>query len=44
MCARALNETMEKIHALATPEEKGDMLDDLEKRRRARRAKAAAAV
>ena len=41
MCARALNETMEKLLALAPVEEPPDMLDDLEKRRAARRARVA---
>lgn len=42
MCARALNETMEKLLALAPVEQLPDMLDELTMRRQARRQKVVA--
>lgn len=44
MCARALNETMEKIRALAPQEQTQDELDELAARRDKRRARVAAKV
>ena len=39
MCARALNETMDKLRAMAPPAKEGDGLDELEARRAARLAR-----
>lgn len=41
MCARALLETMDRLRALAPPQEAADKLDDLKQRRETRRKKAA---
>lgn len=41
MCARALNETMEKLRALAPPAEEPDAVDELTRRREERRQQAA---
>lgn len=39
MCARALNETMDKLRGMAPPAEEGDGLDELKARRAARLAR-----
>jgi argininosuccinate synthase len=43
MCAKALNETMDKLHALAPTEQSGDGVDELQKKRDTRRQAAAVA-
>lgn len=41
MCARALNETLERLYELMPAEEKKDRIDELTKRREQRRARTA---
>lgn len=42
MCAKALNETMDKLQALQPPKKEEDGVDDLKTRREARRKRASA--
>jgi hypothetical protein len=44
MCARALSETLEKLEALAPPEQLPDELDDLARRRAERRKESRVSV